>query len=227
MGINTENLTNGNIKNDTNVINLQEIQKDIDKFSQLAAIATIIKQNLKDADDIITKNNKENNKILTKNIRVKGINYNTIITSYQTFLDFKDVTPHTKFSIPGKRLFASKTDEMKNSDLKKLAKKLKDYSEACNKRVESAKLLLNAYKKSEELNSIYEKKSAEARALEEKWNKAKEEAAKTLTATKNTYQTTGEHMKEALNGLPTSDEFLGALKGAKETDQSQNTTSNQ
>lgn len=215
---------------------IDKLNNDINNFYYQIDMANIIKRNLKDADDKIQSAKKEakskgaKNK-LTENITggATNINYGTLFENYNSFLEYTYIDNCKKsFSLP--RPFASKTENMKDEDLKQLAQSMRNFATYCQKKIEITNTLLNAYtklyksnaaSKAEKIKAAKAEKAAEQakRAADEATKKAEEKAknaateaenaAKELIAAKTNYA----NQNNAIGGIQlyNADSFKSAL----------------
>ena len=180
---------------------IDKLNNDINNFYYQIDMANIIKRNLKDADDKIQSAQKKleskKGKKLTKNITdgATNINYGTLFENYNSFLEYTYIDNCKKsFSLP--RPFASKTENMKDEDLKQLAQSMRNFATYCQNKIDATNTLLNAYTKlyksnaaneAEQIKAAKAEKAAEQakRAADEATKKAEEKAKNAATEAKN------------------------------------------
>lgn len=161
---------------------IDKLNNDINNFYYQIDMANIIKRNLKDADDKIQSAKKKakskgaKNK-LTENITggATNINYGTLVDNYKKFLNYTYIDNCKKsFSLP--RPFASKTENMKDEELRTLAQSMKKFAEYCEKKIEATNALLNAYTKLYKSNAASEAEQIKAEQAKEAAIQAKRAA---------------------------------------------------
>lgn len=165
---------------------IDKLNNDINNFYYQIDMANIIKRNLKDADDKIQSAKKKakskgaKNK-LTENITggATNINYGTLFENYEKFLEYTYIDNCKKsFSLP--RPFASKTENMKDEELRTLAQSMKNFAKYCEEKIKATNALLNAYTKLYKSNAASEAeqiKAAKAEKAAEQAKRAADEAA--------------------------------------------------
>lgn len=214
---------------------IDKLNNDINNFYYQIDMANIIKRNLKDADDKIQsaqkKLKKKKDKKLIKDITggATNINYGTLVDNYKKFLNYTYIDNCKKsFSLP--RPFASKTENMKDEELRTLAQSMKHFAEYCEEKIKATNALLNAYtklyksnaaSKAEKIKAAKAEKAAEqakgaadeaateAANKAEAASKAADDAAKELIAAKTNYA----NQNNAIGGIQlyNADSFKNAL----------------
>lgn len=189
---------------------IDKLNNDINNFYYQIDMANIIKRNLKDADDKIQSAKKKakskgaKNK-LTENITggATNINYGTLFKNYEKFLNYTYIDNCKKsFSLP--RPFASKTENMKDEELRTLAQSMKNFAEYCEKKIEATNALLNAYTKLYKSNAASKAEKIKAKQAKEAAKKAEEAAKKAEEAAKDKERQAATEAKNAATGLETA-----------------------
>lgn len=133
-------LTGSPLKNDKYITSLQNISNTLENFittingsltdiekggkqsSNARYNANIVKRELKKLDDTWKKRKNEDAK---KTSRVSNFRVSNLTVPYKKLFDNSD---DTRYRSENKNLFASKTDNIKDDQIKKMAKMLKDYA---------------------------------------------------------------------------------------------------
>lgn len=204
---------------------IDKLNNDINNFYYQIDMANIIKRNLKDADDKIQSAKKEakskgaKNK-LTENITggATNINYGTLFKNYNSFLEYTYIDNCKKsFSLP--RPFASKTENMKDEDLKQLAQSMRNFATYCQKKIKITNTLLNAYTKLYKSNAASAAEQIKAAKAKEAARQAKEVADKAATEAANKAKDAAKAAKDAADGLEAAktdyakqNKFIGGIQ---------------
>lgn len=203
---------------------IDKLNNDINNFYYQIDMANIIKRNLKDADDKIHSAKKKleskKGKKPTKNITdgATNINYGTLFENYNSFLEYTYIDNCKKsFSLP--RPFASKTENMKDEDLKQLAQSMRNFATYCQKKIKITNTLLNAYTKLYKSNAASAAEQIKAAKAKEAARQAKEAADKAATEAANKAKDAAKAAKDAADGLEAAktdyakqNEFIGGIQ---------------
>lgn len=189
---------------------IDKLNNDINNFYYQIDMANIIKRNLKDADDKIQSAKKKakskgaKNK-LTENITngATNINYGTLFENYEKFLNYTYIDNCKKsFSLP--RPFASKTENMKDEELRTLAQSMKHFATYCQNKIDATNTLLNAYTKLYKLNAASEAEQIKAEQAKKAAEQAKKAADKAATEAANKAEAASKAAENAATGLETA-----------------------
>lgn len=185
---------------------IDKLNNDINNFYYQIDMANIIKRNLKDADDKIQsaqkKLKKKKDKKLIKDITggATNINYGTLVDNYKKFLEYTYIDNCKKsFSLP--RPFASKTENMKDKELRTLAQSMKKFAKYCEEKIKATNTLLNAYTKLYKSNAANEAEQIKAEQAKKAARQAKEAADKAATEAANKAKAASKAAGDAAEGL--------------------------